>query len=144
MNSPGTREPETCCTSPQQNSHISERRTVHYPWHPWRDRSVFIDERVEKHGRIMFRCHAEETRHWSALEIPDWMFDSAWGKVYPVDAPTVGCEALRSLKVLLAAASNHDPMVKEALCMRYNGEPYEPFRGRAPAPDLALPVVHRR
>jgi hypothetical protein len=34
-------------------------------------------------------------------------------------APTVACEALRKLKVLLAGASNHDPIVKEA--QRFEG-----------------------
>jgi DNA invertase Pin-like site-specific DNA recombinase len=75
---------------------------------------VFIDERVEKNGRVLFRCRVEETRQWCGLEIPDWMFDSACGTVCPVDAPAVGYEALRSLKVQLATASNHDPIVKEA------------------------------
>jgi hypothetical protein len=35
---------------------------------------VFIDEGVEKNGRVMFRCHVEETQQWTALEIPDWMW----------------------------------------------------------------------
>jgi hypothetical protein len=109
-----TREPDIHCTSPQRNTHIPESRIVHYPWHPWRGRSVFIDERVEKNGRVLFRCRVEETRQWCGLEIPDWMFDSACGTVCPVDAPAVGYEALRSLKVLLTTASNHDPIVKEA------------------------------
>ena len=42
------------------------------------------------------------------------MFDSTWETVCRVDTPIVGCGALRSLKLLLAAASNHDPTVKEA------------------------------
>jgi len=107
------------CTSPQRKTHISETRTVHYPWHPWRDRSVFSDERVEKKGRVVFRCCVEETQQWSALEIPDWMLDSACSTMCLIDAPIVGCESLRSLKVLLAGASNHDPAVKEA--QRFEG-----------------------
>jgi hypothetical protein len=75
---------------------------------------VFIDERVEKNGRIRCRCHVEETQQWSALEIPDWMFGSACSTMCLVDTPTVVYEALWKLKVLLAAASNHDPTVKEA------------------------------
>jgi hypothetical protein len=75
---------------------------------------VFIDERREKHGRVTFRCHVEETQQWSALEIPEWMFDSACSTMCLVDPPAVVCEALRKLKVLLATASNHDPTVKEA------------------------------
>jgi hypothetical protein len=75
---------------------------------------VFIDEGVEKNGRIIFRCHVEETQQWRALEIPDWMFGSVCNTMCVVDTPTVACEALRKLKALLAGASNHDPTVKEA------------------------------
>jgi hypothetical protein len=106
-------------TSPQRNTHISERRTVHYPWHPWRDRSVFIDGGVEKNGRVIFRCHVEETQQWRALEIPDWMFGSVCSTMCVVDTPRVTCEALRKVKVLLAGASNHDPAVKEG--QRFEG-----------------------
>jgi hypothetical protein len=80
---------------------------------------VFIEERVEKNGRVVFRCYVEETRQWSALEIPDWMFDSACSTLHEVDAPLVGCQALRNLKVLLAGASSHDPIVSEA--QRFEG-----------------------
>ena len=59
------------------------------------------------------------------------MFDSAWSTVYPVDAPTVGWEALRSLKVLLASASNHDPVVKEA----------QGFEGGADATDTESKTI---
>src|SRR5215470_8806772 len=114
--------PSACgarCTSPQRNTHISERRTVHYPWHPWRDRSVFIDGGVERNGGVIVRCHVEETQQWRALEIPEWMFGSVCSTMCVVDTPTVACEALRKLKVLLAGASNHDPVVKEA--QRFEG-----------------------
>ena len=87
---------------------------VHYPWHPWCGRCVFIDTVIDKKGRVYFRCHVDETLHQAALEIPDWMFDSAWGTACAVETPIVGWQALRSLKVLLASASNNDQMVKEA------------------------------
>jgi hypothetical protein len=80
---------------------------------------VFIDQEVEKNGRVMFRCHVEETQHWTALEIPDWMFGPVCSTMCVVDTPTVTCGALRKLKVLLAGASNHDPTVKEA--QRFEG-----------------------
>ena len=80
---------------------------------------MFIDERVDKNGRVMFRCHVDETQQWSALEIPDWMFDSACSTMCLVDTPSVVCEALWRLKVLLAGASNHDPTMKEA--QRFEG-----------------------
>jgi hypothetical protein len=111
---PATRELDGDCTSPQRNTHISESQTVRYPWHPWRDRCVFIDEVIDRNGLVYFRCRVDETLHQPALEIPDWMFDSAWSTVCLIDSPIVGWEALRSLKLVLAAASSHDPVVKEA------------------------------
>ena len=80
---------------------------------------MFIDGRVEKNGRVIVRCHVEETQQWRALEIPDWMFGSVCSTMCLVDRPTVVCEALRKLKALLAGASNHDPTVKEA--QRFEG-----------------------
>lgn len=80
---------------------------------------MFIDGGVEKNGRVIFRCHVEETQQWRALEIPDWMFGSVCSTMCVVDRPTVVCEALRKLKVLLAGASNDDPIVKEA--QRFEG-----------------------
>ena len=80
---------------------------------------MFIDGGVEKNGRVIFRCHVEETQQWRALEIPDWMFGSVCSTMCVVETPRVACEALRKLKVLLAGASNHDPIVKEA--QRFEG-----------------------
>ena len=67
----------------------------------------------------MFRCHVEETQQWSALEIPDWMFDVGCSRMFLVDKARVPWEALSRLKVLLAGASNDDPTVKEA--QRFEG-----------------------
>ena len=80
---------------------------------------MFIDEGVEKNGRVIFRCRVEETQQGTALEIPGWMFDSVCSTMCVVDTPTVECEALGKLKVLLSGASNHDPSVKEA--QRFEG-----------------------
>jgi len=75
---------------------------------------VFIDDMIDRNGPVYFRCRVDETLHQPALEIPDWMFDSAWSAVGSVDAPIVGWQARRSLKLLLAAASNDDPVMNEA------------------------------
>ena len=50
----------------------------------------------------MFRCHVEETQQWSALEIPEWMFDAECNRMLLVDKPVVTCKAVSKLKVLLA------------------------------------------
>jgi hypothetical protein len=67
----------------------------------------------------VFRCHVEETQQWSALEIPEWMFDAGCNRMLLVDKLRVTCEAMSKLKVLLAGASNDDPIVKEA--QRFEG-----------------------
>ncbi len=72
-----------------------------------------VDETIEKNGRVLFRCHVEETLHERALEIPAWMFDSACRTMSSAEIPTVNCETLRNVKALLSA-SHHDPTVKEA------------------------------
>lgn len=105
---------DVCCTKSRRNTHISESRIVHYPWHPWWGRSVFIETVIDKNGPIYFRCHVDETLHQAAVEIPEWMFDSPWSRVCAVERPIVGWQALRNLKLLLASASNNDPVAKEA------------------------------
>jgi hypothetical protein len=67
----------------------------------------------------VFRCHVEETQQWSALEIPNWMFDAGCNTMFLEDKPLVTCGALSRLKVLLARASNDDPTVTEA--QRFEG-----------------------
>jgi hypothetical protein len=67
----------------------------------------------------VFRWHVEETQQWSPLEIPEWMFDAGCNMMLLVDKPLVTWEAVPKLKVLLAGASNDDPMVTEA--QRFEG-----------------------
>ena len=47
------------------------------------------------------------------------MFDAGCNRMLLVDKPVVTCEAVSKLKVLLAGASNDDPIVKEA--QRFEG-----------------------
>jgi len=77
---------------------------------------VFIDETIHRNGRVYFRCHADETVHQRALEIPDWMFESSCSTIGAVATPIVSSDALRDLQVLLANASGYDPILKEARC----------------------------
>jgi len=58
---------ETRGTTRQRSTHVSETRTVQYPWHPRRDRCVFIDETIDRNGRIYVRRHVDETWHQRAL-----------------------------------------------------------------------------
>jgi hypothetical protein len=74
---------------------------------------VSVDEKIEKYGRVFFRCHVEETLHHRALEIPAWMFDSACHAMSLADIPAVNCQALHKVKLLLSGSS-HDSIVEEA------------------------------
>src|SRR5262249_42450311 len=103
-------------TTRQRNTHIAETRIVQYPFHPWRDRCVFIDDRIDRNGPVYLRGHVDETLHERALEIPEWMFDTTWRATGIVETPVVSCDALGNLQVLLARASSHDRTLKEAQC----------------------------
>jgi hypothetical protein len=99
-------------TTRQLNTHITESREVCYPWHPWYVRSVWIYETLVKNGQAVFRCGIEENKEARRLEIPQWMFDPAQcSRMRRMAVPTVACEALWDLKVLLQGASLGRPGV---------------------------------
>src|SRR5215813_3080614 len=84
-------------TTQQRNTHIAVTGVVHYPWHPWRNRSVFIDDVIDRNGCVYFRCHVEETVHLRGLEIPDWMLQETCSTTGLVETPVVNCSALRGV-----------------------------------------------
>jgi hypothetical protein len=92
---------------------------------------VFIDDVIDRNGRVYFRCHVDETVHLRALEIPDWMLQETSGTIGIVETPVVNCSALRSLKELLNGASSHDLGLTEAQC----------FEGGADATDTGSKAV---
>jgi hypothetical protein len=92
---------------------------------------VFIDDVIDRNGRVYFRCHVEETLHHRALEIPDWMLQETCGTISIVETPVVNCSALRNLKALLDGASSHDLGLTEAQC----------FEGGADATDRRSKAV---
>ena len=112
--SPATRIQEMsavvcCCTSRQQNAHVTESRVVLYRWHPWHGRSVFIHGAVVKHEHAVYRCVLEHAHDSRALEVAQWMFDPAacW-RIRLSSLPSVTCEALRELRHLIETASRPD------------------------------------
>jgi len=62
---------------------------------------VFIDDVIDRNGRVYFRCHVEETVHLRALEIPDWMLQETCSTTGLVETPVVNCSALCNLKALV-------------------------------------------
>jgi DDE domain len=75
---------------------------------------VYIDDVVDRNGRVFVRCHVEETLSHRGLEIPDWMLQESCGTTGIAETPVVGCGALRDLKALLDGASSHDPGLIDA------------------------------
>ena len=95
---------------------------------------MFIDDVIDRNGRVYFRCHVEETVHLRALEIPDWMLQETCSTTGLVETPVVNCSALRNLKALLDGASNHDLGLTEAQC----------FEGGADATDTGSQALSTR
>jgi len=89
-------------TSGQSNTHSTESREIHYLWHPWCGRSVWIHGKVVKGGRAVYRCSLEQNHEARLFEVPQWMFESgACGQVRSAEKPAVNCAALLDLKLLL-------------------------------------------
>lgn len=77
---------------------------------------MFIDDVIDRNGRVYFRCHVEETLHHRGLEIPDWMLRETCSTTGIVETPVVTYSALGDLKALLGGASSHDPGLTDAQC----------------------------
>ncbi len=91
------------CTSRQSNTHITESREVLYPWHPWYGRSVWIYQTLTKNGAAICRCGLSQTPNSRALEVPQWMFDSAaCSRTRITPSVAVTGAALLELKELLS------------------------------------------
>jgi hypothetical protein len=94
-------------TSRQRNTHSTESREVHYPWHPWHDRVVAIHQSFTRNGCALFRCSIEENQ---------WMFDpSTCCGMRLTTVPTVSSQALLDLKPLLQCALPGSDVVLQAL-----------------------------
>ena len=103
-------------TSRQRNTHSTESREVHYPWHPWHDRVVAIHQSFTRNGCALFRCSIEENLEARLLEIPQWMFDpSTCCRMRLTTVPTVSSQALLDLKPLLQCALPGSDVVLQAL-----------------------------
>ena len=67
----GARAPH--CGTRQQNPHVTERREVLYPWHPWFGLSVHIHQKIDRGQGANFRCSVDGVMR--SQELPVWMFD---------------------------------------------------------------------
>lgn len=95
--------------SRQPNTHSTELRELHYPWHPWFGRAVTVYEVLVKQGHSVSRCGLEEERNRLSLEVPTWMFEpAACSRLRVMAVPAVNCDALRALQTLLQTTARPD------------------------------------
>lgn len=91
------------CTTRRQNAHGNGfERELHYPWHPWTGRRVFVHEVIDKNEAAVLRCSlsGQSLHRW--LEIPAWMFDGVVSASWRITtAPHLDLAALGALASLL-------------------------------------------
>jgi len=93
------------CTTRSNKTHITETHIVHYRWHPWYGRTVYVFQEVDKNNSIFLRCALESVRTARPLEVPKWMFDATvCARCLLQDSPAVPWDTLRQLVELLKAA----------------------------------------
>jgi hypothetical protein len=90
------------CTTRPHKTHISDRREVCYPWHPWAGRHVLVVSTFTRAGRAMLRCQLASDDRGPPLELPDWMFDRAsCDRMRLAPSPVASADSLLALRVLL-------------------------------------------
>ena len=100
--SPAPGEAAECCTTQQQNAHITDQREVLYRWHPWHGRTVSIVSATVRSGVATFRCRADDSSR--CFEVPQWMFDAAACCHTQLGSQAiVACRALYDLRDLIQA-----------------------------------------
>jgi hypothetical protein len=93
------------CTTRSDKTHITEAHVVHYRWHPWYGRTVYVFKEIDKNNSTFFRCALEPAKTARPLEVPKWMFDTAaCARCSLQDSPTAPWGTLRQLVDLLKAA----------------------------------------
>jgi hypothetical protein len=108
---PGTNDDDVGCTTRSDKTHITETHVVHYRWHPWYGRTVYVFKEIDKNNSTFFRCALEPARTARPLEVPKWMFDTAaCARCSLQDSPTVPWDTLRQLLELLKAAARSDDL----------------------------------
>lgn len=103
------------CTTKGSNTHITDSREVHYPWHPWYGRQVTVRGGRHRRGTVVVSCTTDDEHGFPVLEVPLWMFDSGvCSRLKGAATARVDCRALRAVKVLLASVSRveQEPVVQ--------------------------------
>ena len=93
------------CTTRQSKTHSTETREVSYPWHPWYESRVLVEEIFDKKSRRNCRSRLEDSPESRALEIPSWMLEASWRQTRLSEEPAVDGDALRKLEFLVGRVS---------------------------------------
>ena len=98
---PARDESSTRGTSPRYKTHNADAREVHYPWHPWFGRKIWV-YRIAAEQMRSARCGLEPSQCAKSLEIPLWMLEPVPSLALSLsEIPRVDCMALQGLRTLL-------------------------------------------
>ncbi len=130
---PGAAAPHD--TTPRHKTPLTDVRRVHYAFHPWFGRDVFVLEQGVRGGQVVYDARPDQESA-RALEIPAWMFDAVACAALTVrDQPRVSFQALRGLRQLLGARPAPGAGVEDQ-------HPPAPSKGDADATDRPFPATH--
>ena len=100
------------CRRRQHNAHVTERREVLYPWHPWFGMTVHVHQVVEKGLIGTLRCSVDGAASGRWLELPAWMFDRAIClPITLASSPRAHLAALEILRNLLIELRQSSPAI---------------------------------
>src|SRR4051794_41184829 len=89
-------------TTRQYKTHNAEQCEVHYPWHPWFGRTIWVYRKVIRRTRSVAHCGPDRIQCAKSLEIPLWMLEAAsCSALRLAEDAAVDCAALQRLKALL-------------------------------------------
>src|SRR3954462_7869578 len=89
-------------TTRQYKTHNAEQCEVHYPWHPWFGRTIWVYRKVIRRTRSVAHCGPDRIQCAKSLEIPLWMLEAAsCSALRLAEDAAVDCAALQRLKAPL-------------------------------------------
>src|SRR3954451_238156 len=89
-------------TPRQYKTHNAEQCELHYPWHPWFGRTIWVYRKVIRRTRSVAHCGPDRIQCAKSLEIPLWMLEAAsCSALRLAEDAAVDCAALQRLKALL-------------------------------------------
>ena len=89
-------------TTRQLNTHNPQPCEIHYRWHPWYGRRLWVHGIRTGRAQPTARCCLEPTQCAASLEVPLWMLEvTSCSTMCEAEDPRVDCASLQALKALL-------------------------------------------